>query len=62
MKTSDNHAGERPMSLLRFSRFLARTETHIVLAALLLTAACIGIGGLIVDRLVALRLFTGTGG
>ncbi|WP_347258879.1 hypothetical protein [Methylocaldum sp.] len=50
------------MSLLRFSRFLARTETHIVLAALLLTAACIGIGGLIVDRLVALRLFTGTGG
>ncbi|MGX2038867.1 hypothetical protein ACWJKU_01860 [Methylocaldum sp. MU1018] len=48
------------MSVSRFAKLLAQTETRIALAALLLAVACIGIGGVIADRFVTFHLLTGT--
>jgi hypothetical protein len=60
MKIPENRPGECPMSVSRFAKLLAQTETRIALAALLLAVACIGIGGVIADRFVTFHLLTGT--
>lgn len=62
MERTENHLVKRPLTLSRFWRLLARIETRVVLAALLLAGVCIGVGGLIADRLVIVRLLAGTGG
>ncbi|HYE37264.1 hypothetical protein [Methylocaldum sp.] len=43
-------------------KLLARIEIQVFLAAVLLAGACIGIGGLIADSLVTVRLLGGPGG
>ncbi len=47
------------MAFSRLSRLLARTETRVALAAVVLALACIGVGSLIADHLVTGRLLTG---
>lgn len=47
------------MAFSRLSRLLARIETRVALAALLLALACIVAGSLIADRLVVVRLLRG---
>lgn len=56
MERSENRHAERPMAFSRLPRLLTRTETRVALAALVLALACIGIGSLIADRLVIVRL------
>lgn len=62
MNMPKGRADGRSRAVFRLARFLARTEIRVLLAALILAGACIGIGGAIADRLVILRLLAGAGG